>query len=391
MTSQTCISPLVIVPVLSSATILIFPAISIAGAFLNRIPFLAPTPLPTIIATGVARPRAQGQDITKTDIPLARAYPTSLFINNQIIVVINAIPRIIGTNIPDTLSAIFAIGAFVADASSTILTIWDKVVSFPTRVALHFKKLVRLMVPLNTSLSLVLSWGILSPVKEDSFIELWPSIIIPSTGIESPGLTINMSPITTSSTFIVISLPSLITFAVSGASSNKPLIAFVVFPFEYDSKVLPIVIRVKIIADDSKYRFINNSCASSKLPFAWEIAINTNSYKLHKNPIADPIATRVSMFGALWNMALNPLIKKCLFITIIMHVNTSSIIAMLIGLCNKNWGRGHENIICPIVKYISINKNTKDEINLFNRAIVCSSLNAVFFFVLSISLWIDAP
>ena len=32
-----------------------------------------------------------------------------------------------------------------------------------------------------------------------------------------------------------------------------------VFPFEYDSRVLPIVIRVKIIADDSKYRFINNS------------------------------------------------------------------------------------------------------------------------------------
>ena len=32
---------------------------------LNKIPFLAATPLPTIIATGVAKPNAQGQLITK--------------------------------------------------------------------------------------------------------------------------------------------------------------------------------------------------------------------------------------------------------------------------------------------------------------------------------------
>ena len=43
--------------------------------YLNKIPFFAPIPLPTIIATGVARPRAQGQLITKTDIPLAKANP----------------------------------------------------------------------------------------------------------------------------------------------------------------------------------------------------------------------------------------------------------------------------------------------------------------------------
>ena len=40
---------------------------------LNKIPFLAPTPLPTIMATGVARPNAQGQLITSTEIPLASA------------------------------------------------------------------------------------------------------------------------------------------------------------------------------------------------------------------------------------------------------------------------------------------------------------------------------
>ena len=41
-------------------------------AVLNNIPVLAPTPLPTIIATGVARPNAHGQLITRTDMPLAR-------------------------------------------------------------------------------------------------------------------------------------------------------------------------------------------------------------------------------------------------------------------------------------------------------------------------------
>ena len=40
-----------------------------------------------------------------------------------------------GTNTPDTRSAIFAIGAFVAAASLTIWIIWDRVVSSPTRIA----------------------------------------------------------------------------------------------------------------------------------------------------------------------------------------------------------------------------------------------------------------
>jgi hypothetical protein len=40
-------------------------------AFLNKTPFLAPFPDPTIIATGVASPNAQGQEITNTAIPLS--------------------------------------------------------------------------------------------------------------------------------------------------------------------------------------------------------------------------------------------------------------------------------------------------------------------------------
>ena len=71
--SVTLGSPFVIVPVLSSATICILPVSSRDAAVLKRIPFFAPRPLPTIIATGVARPKAHGHDITRTEIPRASA------------------------------------------------------------------------------------------------------------------------------------------------------------------------------------------------------------------------------------------------------------------------------------------------------------------------------
>ena len=65
--------PSVTVPVLSRATICALPACSRAVAVLKRIPFFAPFPVPTMIATGVASPSAHGQLITKTDIPLSSA------------------------------------------------------------------------------------------------------------------------------------------------------------------------------------------------------------------------------------------------------------------------------------------------------------------------------
>ena len=76
ITSVTAGSPFVMVPVLSSATMLTFPVSSSETAVLNSMPFFAPMPLPTIIATGVARPSAHGQLMTSTEIPLAREYPT---------------------------------------------------------------------------------------------------------------------------------------------------------------------------------------------------------------------------------------------------------------------------------------------------------------------------
>ena len=113
-------SPAVIVPVLSNATISTFPVSSNDTAVLNIIPLFAPTPLPTIIATGVANPNAHGQLITNTEIPRAKANPSVSPQSNHTKIVTTAIEITTGTNTPETLSAIFAIGAFVAAASLTI-------------------------------------------------------------------------------------------------------------------------------------------------------------------------------------------------------------------------------------------------------------------------------
>ena len=67
--------PSVIVPVLSRITVLIECVFSKISAFLINNPFLAATPVDTIIATGVASPNAQGQLITKTDIARDSEYP----------------------------------------------------------------------------------------------------------------------------------------------------------------------------------------------------------------------------------------------------------------------------------------------------------------------------
>ena len=65
--------PFVMVPVLSSATIWTFPVSSSETAVLNKIPFFAPSPFPTMIATGVASPSAHGQLMTRTEMPRASA------------------------------------------------------------------------------------------------------------------------------------------------------------------------------------------------------------------------------------------------------------------------------------------------------------------------------
>jgi hypothetical protein len=67
-TSVTAGSPRVIVPVLSSTMALSFWTCSSAALFLNRMPFSAPLPTPTMMEVGVASPMAHGQAMTRTAV-----------------------------------------------------------------------------------------------------------------------------------------------------------------------------------------------------------------------------------------------------------------------------------------------------------------------------------
>ena len=71
--------------------------------------------------------------------------------------------------------------------------------SSPTRVASHLMYPEVLVVAALTWSPTSLSTGIDSPVKAASFTAVLPSIIVPSTGIFSPGLTTNISPFFTCS------------------------------------------------------------------------------------------------------------------------------------------------------------------------------------------------
>ena len=192
-TSVTTGMPLVIVPVLSSTAISALPASSRAVAVLKSMPAFAPLPLPTMIATGVASPSAQGQLITKT--LMACLSEISIFLVTLIHTTktSNATKMTVGTNIPDTLSAVFAIGAFDDDASSTSFTMPARVVFSPTFLALTVTNPLTFVVPDMTDDPTVLSMGMLSPVTEDSLTEVSPETISPSAAKFSPGRTTNKS------------------------------------------------------------------------------------------------------------------------------------------------------------------------------------------------------
>ncbi len=74
---------------------------------MNKIPAVKPTELPTMIAVGVASPKAQGQAITKTAIAIlnAKTNPDPERRYHEI-KVNRAITITAGTNQLDTLSAI---------------------------------------------------------------------------------------------------------------------------------------------------------------------------------------------------------------------------------------------------------------------------------------------
>ena len=100
--------PFVIVPVLSITTVFTSLTSSRTSPFLIKIPILAPRPVPTIKAVGVAKPKAQGQAITTTETAkikaLAIVAPKKTYQTKN--VKIDKI-KTAGTKISDTLSVKF--------------------------------------------------------------------------------------------------------------------------------------------------------------------------------------------------------------------------------------------------------------------------------------------
>ena len=72
-TAVTSGRPRVTVPVLSSSTVSMRCAISRASPLLIRMPCSAPRPVPTMMAIGVAKPKAQGQAMIRTATALTMA------------------------------------------------------------------------------------------------------------------------------------------------------------------------------------------------------------------------------------------------------------------------------------------------------------------------------
>ena len=131
-TSVTRGAPAVTVPVLSSTTASTLQAVSSASADLMRIPLAAPRPVPTMMAVGVARPRAHGQEITRIEMACVSAVATSPASASQATNVTAAMAMTTGTKTPAILSAMRSMGALELVASSTRRMIPASVVSSPT-------------------------------------------------------------------------------------------------------------------------------------------------------------------------------------------------------------------------------------------------------------------
>ena len=132
--STICGLPLVKVPVLSNTTVSTLPAISKLWASLNHTPWRAATPIPAIMAAGVASPNAQGQAITNTDTACKMALSIAPVIDRVRPNVTNAISTTTGTNTAATLSAKRAKSALLPWASLSALTISLSWVSLPLAV-----------------------------------------------------------------------------------------------------------------------------------------------------------------------------------------------------------------------------------------------------------------
>ncbi len=157
-----------------------------------------------------------------------------------------------GTKMAAILSARRAMGGLAPWAFCTISTIWASTVSRPTLVASKVNEPLLLMVPPITIAPTSLVTGMDSPVNMDSSMAEPPSVILPSTGIFSPGRTTTRSPTNTLLNGISASLPSRIIRAVCGVSPMSLRMAWEVRPLARFSRKRPRRINTMMAPEVSK-------------------------------------------------------------------------------------------------------------------------------------------
>ena len=248
--------PMVSVPVLSKATVSARCASSSACASLIKMPSLAATPVPAMMAAGVARPSAQGQAITSTATARISATSSGWPMASQPSSVASAINNTTGTNTAATWSTRRWIGALAACASSTKPMILDSTVSRPTALTRISTRPSPLMLPPVSAASASLVTGKGSPVSIDSSTCVRPSSRTPSTGTRSPGNTTTRSPNSNSPTGISACSPFFkITCANAGRSACRARMAAVVWRLARVSSHLPSITSEITTAEASKYRW----------------------------------------------------------------------------------------------------------------------------------------
>ena len=244
--------PSVSVPVLSNATMRARCAISSAPASFTRMPWRAATPVPAMIAAGVASPSAQGHAITSTATAFSVACAQSPLAKPHAIHVTSAIATITGTKTSLTRSTSRCTGAFAAWADSTLRMMRASADSAPTASVFTTSRPSAFREPPVTRAPADLATGRLSPVMSDSSTCDVPSITSPSTAMRSPGRTTTRSPTAMDSIATSASTPSRSTRARSGRSAERARMASVARRFARASSHLPRRTSVITTADASK-------------------------------------------------------------------------------------------------------------------------------------------
>ena len=248
--------PSVRVPVLSTTTWVRREALCRASLLRMSTLAWAARLVPTMMAIGVARPRAQGQAMTSTAMAVVRAKASrgSGPMNSHQANEAAAMRITIGTNTPAIRSTSRPMGGLDIWAERTMRMMRASVVSSPSRLTRRTKAPERFMVPPVTASPSSRATASGSPVSMDSSMVVRPSVITPSMGTFSPGRTRTRSPTRNSDTGISAWPAARTTRAVVARRPISALIASLVVRLARVSRAWPSWRKARIITEASRYR-----------------------------------------------------------------------------------------------------------------------------------------